>query len=33
MESTAGAVDSGLLKFSTGSVIGTGGTSRRRTSG
>jgi Cu/Ag efflux pump CusA len=25
MESTAGAVDSGLLKFSTGSVIGTGG--------
>jgi CzcA family heavy metal efflux pump len=25
MESTAGAVDSGLLKFSTGSIIGTGG--------
>jgi len=26
MEATAGAVDSGLLKFSTGAVIGTGGT-------
>jgi CzcA family heavy metal efflux pump len=25
MESTAGAVDSGLLKFSTGNIIGTGG--------
>src|SRR6202011_1920882 len=26
MQTTAGAVDSGLLKFSTGAVIGTGGT-------
>ena len=26
MEATADAVDSGLLKFSTGAVIGTGGT-------
>jgi CzcA family heavy metal efflux pump len=26
METTSGAVDSGLLKFSTGAVIGTGGT-------
>ena len=33
MEATADAVDSGLLRFSNGSIIGTGGMSNRRTSG
>ena len=33
MEATADSVDSGLLRFSSGSIIGTGGSSTRRISG